>query len=195
MERVELKTKDGIAIVGDYYPPAGSSARGLLLAHMMPATRASWKSFAERMAKSGFHVLAIDLRGHGESQGGPEGYKQFGDADHQASREDIEAGAVWLANMGVAALHVGGASIGANLALQYLAEHPEAKSAVALSPGLGYRGVQTEPAVRSFREDQAVYYAASRDDEYSASSVQQLFDATPEGVEKEIVLFETAGHG
>lgn len=48
-ERVELKAGDGISIVGDYYAPAVSSARGVLLLHMMPATRASWQALAGKL--------------------------------------------------------------------------------------------------------------------------------------------------
>ena len=197
-ERVELKTKDNVAIVGDYYvpgPPAGRSAKGLLLLHMMPATRSSWQALAMNMQAKGFHVLAIDLRGHGESQGGPDGYKSFSDAEHQASSADVEAGVEFLKSKGITILTLGGASIGANLALQYLGIHHATKAAFLLSPGLNYRGVKTESAARGLTSGQAVYYVASHDDATSADATQKLFDATPERVEKKITLFETAGHG
>ena len=209
-QRVELKTQDSVAVVGDYYVPASTSVRGLLLLHMMPADRASWRAFAEKMQSAGWHVLAIDLRGHGESQGGPpgaslakggpDGYKRFSDAEHQASRFDIEAGVEFLKealrqSSGESELYLGGASIGANLALQYLAEHADAKAALLLSPGLDYRGVTTESAARSLKPGQSVYYIASRDDQYSADTIQRLYDVTPSGVRKEIKFFETAGHG
>ncbi|MEK7465033.1 MAG: hypothetical protein AAB591_01295, partial [Patescibacteria group bacterium] len=146
-----------------------------------------------------------DLRGHGESQGGPpgaslakggpNGYKNFSDAEHQASRLDAEAGVEFLKSKGIESVYQGGASIGANLALQYLAEHADAKAALLLSPGLDYRGVTTESAARSLKPGQSVYYIASRDDQYSADTIQRLYDVTPSGVRKEIKFFETAGHG
>lgn len=200
-KRIELKTKDGVSIVGDYYVPITASANGLLLLHMMPADRASWLTFAEKMPAAGWHVLAIDLRGHGESQGGPSGYKSFSDAEHQASRFDVEAGAEFLKSTlrlssgQEGALSLGGASIGANLALRYLARHAEARAAFLLSPGLDYRGIATESAARSLKTGQAVYLAASSDDAYSADSVRRLADTTPAGVAKELRLFKTAGHG
>lgn len=194
-QRIEFKTQDGVALVGDYYAPAGSWPRGLLLLHMMPADRASWRAFAEKMQAGGWPVLAVDLRGHGESQGGPEGYRKFSDAEHQASRFDVEAGAEFLKSKGVLELALGGASIGANLAFGYLAEHPEARSVFLLSPGLDYRGVRTEDAARSLRSGQAVYFAASRDDVYSAESAERLHGITPAGAAKAIRLFDAAGHG
>lgn len=191
--RIELKTSDGVSLKGDYF--VGRSDRGLLLLHMMPADRTSWRAFAEKSENANWHVLAIDLRGHGESQGGPNGYKSFSDAEHQASRYDVEAGVEFLKSRGVTVLSLGGASIGANLALQYLSEHPDVRGVFLLSPGLDYRGVKTEPAARNLKPGQFVFYVASRDDAHSADTVQQLFDVTPAGVSKEIKFFETAGHG
>ncbi len=204
-ERVEFRTGDNLTIAGDYYAPADASTKGLLLLHMMPATRASWKVFAERARGLGFNTLAIDLRGHGESEGGPpkaslakggpDGYKSFSDAEHKASRYDVEAGVGFLKSKGAKEIYLGGASIGANLALQYLGQHSEAKAAFLLSPGLNYRGVVTENYARALVEGQAVYYVASRDDPASVEAVGKLSAATPSAVAKETKIFDEAGHG
>lgn len=192
-ERVEITTQDNVKIIGDYYP--AKSKRGVLLLHMMPADRKSWASFAGKLQPAGFQALAIDLRGHGESEGGPNGYRDFSDTEHQASRFDVEAAADFLKSRGVSDLHLAGASIGANLALQYLAEHPEVKSAVLFSPGLDYRGIVTAPALEKVREEQGVYLVAADDDSYSRDTVNELSRKISLDGRRAQKIFVRGGHG
>lgn len=192
-ERVELKTQDGVQIIGDYYP--AESSRGILLLHMMPADRKSWTAFAAKLQAAGFQALAIDLRGHGESEGGPDGYKKFSDAEHQASQLDVEAGAEFLKSKGVTELHLAGASIGANLALKYLSERSEARSAILLSPGLDYRGVLTAPALEKISPTQGIYLAAAEDDGYSRDTVAELSRKIIQDNRHMLKVFKSGGHG
>ena len=55
-----------------------------------------------------------------------------------------------------------GASIGANLSLQYISEHPEFKTAVLLSPGLDYRGVKTEPLAKILKPGKKCFLSAPK---------------------------------
>ena len=122
IEKVNILTTDGRKIAGNFY--SVPNPRGwLLLAHMMPATKESWDNFAKSMQESGYASLAIDLRGHGKSSGGPDGYKSFTDAMHQASIYDLDAGWDFLKLRGAVPEKTAliGASIGANLALQFIA--------------------------------------------------------------------------
>lgn len=193
-ERITLSTSDGAEIVGDYAGEIGQPAA--LLLHMMPATRESWRQFSEKLNEAGFQTLAIDLRGHGESSGGPKGYKAFSDEEHQASTKDVAAGVDFLRGKNPSRTFIVGASIGANLALQFAAEHPDNMNGVVLlSPGLDYRGLQTEQSVSRLRGGQRIYFVASRDDQYSADTVHTLFAKTPVGVQKELKVFDQAGHG
>jgi len=62
---------DGIALVADAWgapdrPPA-------LLLHGGGQTRHSWKRTATTLARHGYHALAVDLRGHGDSGWSPDG--------------------------------------------------------------------------------------------------------------------------
>lgn len=196
-ERITFETVDGVTIVGDYYEGGGRTA---LLLHMRPATRESWKSFAGKLVFAGFSVLAIDLRGHGESTQAKDGrtldYNRMTEAEERDSIKDVQAAMDWLnREQSVAGDKVAlvGASIGANLALQYLSEHREVKTAALLSPGLDYRGIKTEPLVRKLTAPQAIYLIAAEDDEYSAESVRQLAQKTR--VPHELKVFANGGHG
>ncbi|NOY35680.1 MAG: alpha/beta fold hydrolase, partial [bacterium] len=84
IEQIKLKTDDGVEIAGDYYPASPTGAPAVVLTHMMPSTKESWREFAAGLNKAGFQCLAIDLRGHGESEGGPDGFREFSDEQHMA---------------------------------------------------------------------------------------------------------------
>ncbi|MBI4457918.1 alpha/beta fold hydrolase, partial [Candidatus Uhrbacteria bacterium] len=167
MPTVAFTTSDGVTIAGSLFiGPAGGPAA--LLLHMMPKTKESWAPLAEALVGAGFgSVLAIDLRGHGESlrQGDRRlDYKNFSDAEHQAKMLDVEAAVEWLMKERGARLDravIVGASIGANLAIRFAADHPEVPAVAALSPGLDYRGVTTADAVARLRPKQAFFLAAS----------------------------------
>ena len=201
METVRLKTKDGVEIVADYYLPLGEkqiingASRGVLLIHMMPSDRKSWVKFAEKLQAASFPALAIDLRGHGESRGGPDGYKSFSDEEHQGSTFDVLAGAVFLRSKKVDEFHLVGASIGANLALQYLSEHPNARSAVLLSPGLDYRGLKTPEFMKKVPQTRGIFLVASEDDVYSKDTANELASRVTLDEKHQAKIFETGGHG
>lgn len=194
-ELISLKTSDGVTVIGDYYEGGGEKA--VLLLHMMPATRASWIAFANKLVAEGFSALAIDLRGHGESTSGPDGaldYKTFTDAEHQASIHDVESGIEYLMKRGMKEINIAGASIGANLAFAYAAGHPDIRSVILLSSGLDYRGVNSEAAAPKISEPARVYLLASNEDEYSAASVKDLFEKL-QIKNKKLEVLEGAGHG
>lgn len=192
-EKIMFKTQDGVNLVGDYY--SSKSGRGVILLHMMPADRQSWTAFAKKLQAADFQALAIDLRGHGESQGGPDGYRRFSDAEHQASRLDVESAADFLRGKGVEELHIIGASIGANLALEYAVNHSHTKSAALLSPGLNYRGIETLPLAEKLAAETAVYIVASRDDEESYQAAEALSRRIALGDRSRVKIFEASDHG
>ncbi len=190
METISLETRDGVQIVADFVE---SGKTGVLLVHMMPANRKSWIPFSQKLNEKEYTTLAIDLRGHGESEGGPLGYKNFSEDEHQASLADLEAGADFLKSKAIEKLILVGASIGANLSLIYLADHSEARAAVLLSPGLNYRGVKTEEPASKVKSDQAVFFVASQDDHDAVPMAERLYTVT--GGKKNIKIFMDAGHG
>jgi alpha-beta hydrolase superfamily lysophospholipase len=198
-EKVVITTSDGVEIVGDYSASEGARAAVLLL-HMMPARKESWQPFAAALNAKGLATLAIDLRGHGEStKRGTErlDYSAFSDEEHRLKRLDVEASASWLiakTGIGFESLALAGASIGANLAIAFAAANWEIPAVLALSPGLNYRGVTTEDALKILRKNQAVFLVASEEDAYSYSTVEELA-RTPVDGDLQVLKLDDAGHG
>lgn len=200
--RVEFQTQDSVNIVADYYPPrldresgeageAPGSTRGAVLVHMMPATRSSWAEFASKLQTAGFHALAIDLRGHGESGGA--NYQDFNDERHQAAIKDLAAAAEFLKQKGVKELSFAGASIGANLTLQYLAENPEVKAAILLSPGVDYRGIAIEPLAAKASDKSKILFAGAEDDAGTMGAGCEELAGRLEAGSK--ICYQQGGHG
>lgn len=191
MTKINFLTSDGVKIVGNWFPSA-TGAPSVLLLHMRPATKESWNDFAIKLSAAGFSVLAIDLRGHGESteQNGKKiDYRNFPDENHAACRLDIDAALDWLKKQDVSEIYVVGASIGANLSIDTMARRAEIKKGIALSPGLEYLGVTTDDAIKNIKN--ILLLVASKDDEYSYDSVKKLHKINPS---TNIKLYETAGH-
>jgi len=98
MERIKFLTKDGVEIYGLYAEAESKNAPAVLLLHMMPAVKESWKEFQEKLREAGFQSLAIDMRGHGESiwkNGERIDYKNFTDAEQQEKKRNIVGKPGW----------------------------------------------------------------------------------------------------
>lgn len=175
MQNKTFMTSDGVEISGLYDP--SNEEKFVILLHMMPATKESWLPFMELLSQTGYGSLAIDLRGHGKSvnHGGLD-YKTFSDKQHQKSLLDVEAAFEFLKDLGVEEedIVVMGASIGANLAIQFLQQHPHVLGAIALSAGIDYRGVVTDVPIQDLEEDQKILLLASSEDEYAFESAVEL---------------------
>ncbi|MDO8516432.1 MAG: alpha/beta fold hydrolase [bacterium] len=195
MEKITLTTSDGLNIIGDFYEAPGVKAA--LLLHAIPKTRRSWQPLTAPLREKGFKVLTIDFRGHGESSDGPDGYKRFLDSDHQKGILDIQAAIAFLKTKKVTerTLTIIGASIGANLAIEYAAIYPDIKQLVLLSPGLNYRGVEADLFISRLSPNARALFIASRDDDGVAAMAQALYGLMPQGAEKQMITYEAAGHG
>jgi alpha-beta hydrolase superfamily lysophospholipase len=197
MQEIFLKTIDDINISANYYSKP-ENKKAAILVHMMPATKESWNDFAAALLEKGYNGIAIDLRGHGSSSGGPDGWKSFSDEEHQASILDLEAAYDFIKKKGFAddTITCIGASIGANLCLQFLVNHPTIPQAVLLSPGINYRGIKTEPLMQELRPGQRVLLVGSNDDPQSNINViSQLVMQNASGAEVKSLIYQNAGHG
>jgi len=186
LRRITVAAADGVTLVGDLYPPDDTPAPGVLLLHMEGGQKEDWASFATRLQEAGYAVLALDLRGHGESGG---------EVDWAAGPDDVgRAWAVLVAQPEVdpERTAVVGAGVGANLALGVAAARPQVRAAVLLSPGLDYEGVSIEERMAAYGE-RPVLIVASQDDVHAAESAQTLAGAALG--EHVLMLYRDAGHG
>ena len=74
-ERRVFRTRAGLALVADAY--GDLAARPVVLAHGGGQTRHAWGGAAAALARRGWYALALDLRGHGESDWSPGGEYEF----------------------------------------------------------------------------------------------------------------------
>ena len=117
---VSLQSADGKAIAGLTWRASTTAdgAPGVLLVHQYAGDKAQWAPYVEELALMGWIVLAIDLRGHGDSDP-VDGALSDLLSDPEQAPLDVQAGIAWLAGDGTAdaqRLAIVGTSIGANLA-------------------------------------------------------------------------------
>ncbi|AKM78369.1 MAG: Alpha/beta hydrolase fold protein [Candidatus Wolfebacteria bacterium GW2011_GWE1_48_7] len=204
MELLHLTTSDVVKLTANYFPVDRKkypNPKGwVVFLHMMPATKESWNVLADQLQQYGYAGIAIDLRGHGSSDGGPQGFMEFSDAEHQDSVRDIDAAIDLLTAIGARRERIIliGASIGANLALQYVVRHRDLKKCVLLSPGLDYHGILAKPLIEALTEDKQLLIIGSHDDDRvidNAADITTLWGSIPHGVIAQKELVETGGHG
>jgi dienelactone hydrolase len=152
-----------------YYPPKNPNLRNpaLLLLPMLNSGKEAWQNFAGAAQEGGHAVLALDLRGQGESGG----VQDFGVMD-----QDIDVALNWLASRPeIAGDRIGlvGADLGANLALRAGSRHTQVKSVALLSPGLDYKGLTTLEALSAYGQ-RPVIIVAAENDLYAADSARTL---------------------
>ena len=192
-QRITLRTDDGLLLGATWYEPSSRPAPAVILVHMLHRSRRDWDNFAHRLAGDGIGALAVDLRGHGESQRFelPEVGAETG---YAAMLVDIKAARRYLAtrsDVQQSRVGIAGASIGANLAVLAASADSSVVSLALLSPSLDYRGLRIEPVARKLRTP--ILLVASSDDAYATRSIRELQKAG--GGERQLLVLERAGHG
>ncbi len=176
-ESIIVRTFDRFEIAGDYYP-GQDGMPGVVLSHMLNRKRSDWSAFANTLQAAGYHVLAIDLRGHGDSKmnGRRTGWRALSKKVFSHAPNDPAAAAAWLREKnGIDKNRIAliGASIGANASVVAASrESSNIKTVVLLSCGINYRGVKTDDAIKSYHGPVLIVAAAG--DKYSAESSRKL---------------------
>lgn len=176
-ERVSFETDDKtpVTIVGSYTAPPestrGARAPMAILLHMYQENRKSFDPLVPVLHEAGFAVLAIDLRGHGESVT-PASLKlaaRVEDRDPRLFREmtkDVEAAYRWLSRrneVDASRFVLVGASIGASVSLEYAARDKSVDGVVLMSPGLDYMDLDSRASARKYGARAALLLAADEE--------------------------------
>lgn len=171
-DTITLQAANGISLVADFYAASAefSDAPVIMLLHMLNSSRSAYDPLIPYLQAAGYALLNIDMRGHGESGG---------TRDWDAAIDDVVTGwSGWLeavAHIGEDGLAIIGGSIGANVALISCAEIVTCHGAIALSPGLDYRGVKPETALVDGLADRSALLVAAQNDRSSAEAIRRMF--------------------
>lgn len=155
-EDLTLRTRDGLMLEGSYLPGPAGTGRGpaTLLVHGFGSHRRkpAYAYLAEELSDVGA-VLALDLRGHGRS----EGFSTLG----LAETLDVAAGAAWLRRRGHPWVAVIGVSMGATAAVRSAGTGPAgAYDAVCTISAVSRWGLRDSAALQHLSK--AVSVAAYR---------------------------------
>lgn len=100
--KVEIKTADKQKVQAVFFEPRKTTqlAPGAILVHDSGGSRVQLMDLAERMWKTGFAVLVLDLRGHGASATKELNWSKMDKAERKTAWalavRDLEAAASWL---------------------------------------------------------------------------------------------------
>lgn len=157
-EEVTFDASDGLKIYGSFY--SGNSKDAIVLLHMLSKDKSSYASFAAELQAAGFNVLAIDLRGHGQSRETLQ-FETMTEQDFRNMQQDAYGAVTFLRTTKDISgkVFIVGASIGANTAINYGAVNAQpahgdssavVNGIVALSPSFNYEGIVTQGVESTF---------------------------------------------
>ncbi|HKY21027.1 MAG TPA: hypothetical protein VJM31_07395 [Vicinamibacterales bacterium] len=178
--RVTMRAEDGVTLAGTYYDATRRPAPGIVLLHMHRRSHADWDAAASQLADAGFAVLALDFRNTD---------------DFASLSNDVRAAKAFLRERPEVmpnSLGIAGASIGANLALLDAGGDPGVQSVALLSPGLDYRGLRTELAMKTYGARPALLMGSTKDP-YARRSIRHL--TTIGSGTREVRFTDSVAHG
>lgn len=171
-QKITLQISKEQSLTGDFYP--GNSNKGIILIHMYQQDRTSWNFLIPELRNEEYNILTFDLRGHGEDK------EEISQEDFNKMPSDVGLALEYLNKQNINEISIIGASIGANIGLNYAVREPKIHRVVLLSPGIEYQGINTLDSIKRYKRPLLIM--ASEEDEYSWNSSNQLFSLTPSKV-------------
>jgi pimeloyl-ACP methyl ester carboxylesterase len=179
--QISFPTDDQGIVYADLY---GQGDRGVVLVHGGSFTKESWRPQAQYLVKAGFFVLALDMRGFGQSHGP-------GDSDIYTApmKFDVLAAVRYLRSRGAKTVALIGASMGGGAA---------ADACIALQPGEIDRLVllAAEPDSPADKIKAPLLVIVARDDANESGPrlprIRRWFNQAPQP--KELVVVNGSAH-
>lgn len=210
---VSIKATDGPLLVADFYPAKADEAPAVILLHMYRSNRSKWDPLVPKLLDAGFAVLAVDMRGHGESVEpvNMELVKRVGARDASLFNSifrDVEGAYIFLTGENVDMTRVGivGASVGASAGIHAASENPAIDAVVCMTAGIGYLNVNSVEHIQQCKEQPILLLSTEQERRatdrlvtLNASATKKIYPGGEahgtrmfgkiEGVEDEIVAF------
>ncbi len=165
--KMQFAMSDGLSIVGTFYSAPHRPAPAALLLPPFGSNKEVWQSVAIQLQSAGYSVLAIDVRGFGETGGGVNWTLVPGDV--VSILNQLHA----LPGVDPNRISVIGANLGSNLALAACATANVCHSVVLLSPSLDEQGIKTTPALSAYGKN-PILIVASQDEKPAGADSQTL---------------------
>lgn len=183
-ESVVLRADDGFRLFADFVPPShaqGSPAPVAVLLHAFRGDRSSWMPLVSALRQAGFAVLALDLRGHGESAT-TESAERVDSRDPELvleMQQDLRAAYAWLAKRkeaDLARVAIVGSGTGCGLALQYAAMDRSVDAVVCLSPELDDLGLKPEQDIKQI-QGRRILLMGSMTEQAACDALEKMTDS------------------
>jgi pimeloyl-ACP methyl ester carboxylesterase len=204
-DRVYFTTADTFRIGATWYRPNRQAGRqpALILLHMFNGDRTDWitltPDLVPALVANGYLVLAIDMRGHGEStlrNGRLRRLSALNLVEINNMPLDVEAALRWLRSRSTVdpeRIAVIGADIGANVAFISSGLYGDIKTTVTLSPFLRSGQELLSPDAIPDFEPRSVLFLASFGDGYAFTSAEAMAAQTRDPVRVE--AYQGSAHG
>ncbi len=167
---VSVEALDERRLVGDLYliNPAGPT---VLLQHQLYTDRSSWDGVLGSLLGAGINVLNVDVRGYGATGGG---------FDWDMAANDVVVWLEWLRSTGWVRSDTTatmGSSMGSSLAILGCARDALCRTAIGISPGWSYQGLEIEPAFTTLLGERPVLLVYAEWDGWPARGVPMMVEA------------------
>lgn len=183
---VIVRAADQAILVGDFYLVDPLRPTVILL-HQLYTTRQSWEFLISPLIGAHYNVLAVDLRGYGESSSS---------IDWRKAVTDVQLWFDWLRTEGGVrpdAISTIGSSMGSSMAIVGCANDPLCKTTIAISPGWDYFGIFIEDALAIGLQNRSMLVLYAERDRWPAIGMPLIEEAAT-GI-LSIEMFPANQHG